>query len=125
MSAIPSPEFPDFVDSSGFAKDSGNKVKTATDWADDVKTRSILTGGVKLRPGRDVPTEFSLFSGTAWMRAKRQRGLWPEGIDPDSCAGNGAMSWWHSSCSPWESELRLRGKKLRKMLLVQAESWSV
>ena len=37
-----------------------------------------------------------------------------EGTDPDSCAGNGAMSWWHSSCSSWERALRLRGKRMAK-----------
>jgi hypothetical protein len=92
-STIPGHDFPHFVDFSGFVKESGNKVKTAPDWADDLKTRSILTVGGKVRLGWDESTEISLFSGSAWMRAKRQRRAWAKGIDPDSCAGNGAMSW--------------------------------
>jgi hypothetical protein len=67
-------------------------VKTASDWADDVKTRSILTRGVKLHQGQDEPTDLPVL----WhcMDASREaEGAMAEGIDPDSCAGNGAMSW--------------------------------
>jgi hypothetical protein len=90
-----------------------------------MQKRSIPTSGVKLRAGWDDLSGISLYSRLAWMRAESQRETFAEGTDPDACAGTGAMSWWHSSCSHWEQVQRLRSRKLQRTRLFLAQSSSI